>query len=80
MCHSRANNGKINRQHHRCLRIIYSICSEKQSLFETLLVKNSSVSVHNGNLQILAAEMYKIKNDLCLLIETELFEQMNEQH
>ena len=77
ICHSRANNGKINRLHERCLRIIYS---DKQSSFETLLEKDGSVSVHNRNLQILAIEMYKIKNDLSPLIITELFEQRNEQH
>ena len=44
MCHSRANNGKINRLHERCLRIIYS---DKQSSFEMLLEKDGSVSVHN---------------------------------
>ena len=77
MCHSRANNGKINRLHERFLRIIYS---DKQSSFETLLEKDSSVSVHNRNLQILATEMYKIKNDLSPLIVTELFEQKYEQY
>ena len=77
MCHSRANNDKINRLHERCLRIMYS---DKRSLFETLLEKDDSVSVHNQNLQILATEMYKIKNDLSPLIFTELFEQRNEQH
>ena len=68
MCHSRANNSKINRLHERCLRIIYS---EKQSSFETLLEKDGSVSVHNRNLQILATEMYKIKNVHSALIVTE---------
>ena len=70
MCHSRANNGKITRLHERYLRIIYS---NKQSPFETLLEKDSSVSVHNQNLQILATEMYKI-NDLSHSIVTEPFE------
>ena len=59
MCHSRGNNGKINRLHERCLRIIYFV---KQSSFETLFEKNGCVSVHNQNLQILATEMCKIKN------------------
>ena len=67
MCHSHANNGKINRLHERCLRVIYS---DKQSSFETLLGKDGSVSVHNQNLQILATEMCKIKNDLAPLIVT----------
>ena len=62
-----ANNGKINRLRERCLRIIYS---DKYSTFETLLEKDGSVSVHSRNLQILATEMYKIKNDLSPLIVT----------
>ena len=78
MCHSRANNGRINRLYERCLRIIHS---DKQSSFEMLLEKDGSVCLHNRNLQILATEMYKIKNNvLSPLIVTELFEQRNEQH
>ena len=50
------------------------------SSFETLLEKDDSVSVHNRNLQILATEIYKVKNDLSSLIVTELFEQRNGQH
>ena len=42
--------------------------------------KDGSVSAQNRNLQILATEMYKIKNDLSSLIVTKLFEQRNEQH
>ena len=66
-CHSRANNGKINRLHERCLRIMYS---DKPLSFETLLEKDGSVSVHNRNPQIIATEMYKIKNELSPLIAT----------
>ena len=77
MCHSRANNNKINRLHERCLRIVFS---DKQSSFETLLEKDSSVSIHNRNLQFLATEMYKIKNNLSPPIIADLFEQRNEQH
>ena len=66
-CHSPANNGKINRLHERCLRIMYS---DKPSSFETLLEKDGSVSVHNRNPQIFATEMYKIKNELSPLIAT----------
>ena len=77
MCHSRANNSKINRLHERRLRIIYS---DKQSSFEALLEKDGSVSIHNRNIQILATEMFKIKNDLSPEIMTELFEQRNEHH
>ena len=71
------NNSKINRLHERCLRITYS---DKQSSFEALLEKDGSVSIHNRNIQILATEMFKIKNDLSPEIMTELFEQRNEHH
>ena len=75
ICHSCANNGKINRLHERCLQIVYS---DKHSSFETVLEKDGSVSFHNRNIQILATVMYKIKNDLSPLIVTELFEQRND--
>ena len=64
MCHSCANNGKINRLQERCLPIIFS---NKQSSVETLLEKDGTVSFCNRNLQIFATEMYKIKNDLSRL-------------
>ena len=47
--------------HKRCLRIIYN---DKQSLFNELLNKNSSVSVHIENIQRLATEMLKFCNGL----------------
>ena len=77
MCHSRANINKINRLHERCLRIVFT---DNQSSFETHLEKDSSVFIHNRNLQILATEMYKIKNNLSPPIIADLFEQRNEQH
>ena len=77
MCHSRANNNKINRLHERCLRVIYS---DKQSSFQTLLEKDGSVSIHNRNLQFLATEMYKVKHNLSPSIMAELFEQRNENY
>ena len=66
--------------HYEKININYKLYSDKQSSFETLLEKDGSASVHNRNLQILATEMHKIKNDLSPLIVTELFEQRNEQH
>ena len=61
MLHSRSNNNKIKHLHERCLRIVYQ---DKQSFYETLLVKDGTVSTHHRNIQALAIEMYKIKNDL----------------
>ena len=77
MCHSRVKSGKINSLRESGLQMIYS---EKQSLFERLSQEDGTVSVHNTNLQILAVEMYKIRNSLSPLTETELFEQKNGKH
>ena len=63
MCHSRNNNRKINMLHERCLRIIYN---DRQSSFDELLNKDSSVSIHLRNIQRLAIEMFKFYNGLSL--------------
>ena len=60
MCHSRTNNRRIDRLHERCLKIIYN---DKRSSFKELLEKDSSVSIHERNVQILATEMYKVSNN-----------------
>ena len=56
-CQSRIINKKLNRLYERCLRIIYC---DKQSSFEELLEKESSVSMLERNIQMLATEMYKV--------------------
>ena len=76
MCHSRIINKKINRLHERCLRMIYC---DKQSSFEELLEKDSSVSIHERNIQILATEMYKVNKGMSPPQITELFPRRNEQ-
>ena len=43
ICHSRANNNKINRLRERCLRIVYN---DTQSSFNELLEKDGSASIH----------------------------------
>ena len=75
MCHSRTNKRKIDRLHERCLRIIYN---NKQSSFRELLEKDSSVSIHGGNVQILATEMYKVSNNFLSPHMNEIFEVRNE--
>ena len=61
MFQSRLINNKINKLHERCLRIVHS---DNQSTFEELLEKDNTVSVHQRNLQFLAAELYKVLNGL----------------
>ena len=77
MCHSRTNNSKIKRLHARCLRIIYS---DKQSLYEVLLKKDSSLSIHKRKLQVLATEIYKVSKGPSPPIMTESFKPRDEQH
>ena len=70
MMHSRKLNSKINRLHERCLRVTYNdgLCS-----FEELLERDSSVSVHNRNIQCLAVELYKVFIDICPDIMKDVF-------
>ena len=63
-------NGKINRLHERCLRIIYN---GKASNFEQLLGKDSSVSIHTRNLRFLALEMFKVAKGLAPTIINDFF-------
>ena len=66
---SRKLDNKINRLHLRALRIAYY---DYVSCFEELLVKDSSVTIYQRNLKVLAVEMYiiskgkspKVMNDL----------------
>ena len=61
MFHSRTLNNRINRIHKRALKIVYS---DPNLSFEELLQRDNSVSIHERNLQRLATEIYKVKNDL----------------
>ena len=57
MCHSRTNNRKIYRLQERHLHIVQN---DKKISFQQLLEKDSSVSVHSRNLQLLATKIMKI--------------------
>ena len=60
MFHSRKLNKRINKLQERSLRIIYG---DDTSSFEEVLIKDESVTIHNRNIQALALEMYKVKNN-----------------
>ena len=61
MLYSRTLNNKINHLHERALRIVY--CYDKWP-FNTLLEKDDSFSIHHGNIQSLAIEIYKFLHGL----------------
>ena len=70
MFHNRTINNKINRLHERVLRIVYN--DDKLS-FQELLDRDGAVKLHERNLQRLAVEMYKVKNNMSPLPMQELF-------
>ena len=70
MCHSRTNDRKIDTFHKRCLRIIYN----ERSYLEN----DSSVSIHERNVQVLATEMCKVSNNFLPPHINEMFEVRNE--
>ena len=62
MFHSRTMNNRINALHEKALRLVYT--NKPNLSFDGLLKENKSVKIHQKNLQILATEIYKVKNDL----------------
>ena len=70
MFHGKEQNKKINRIQKRALRLTYM---DFQSTFEELLVKDKNVSIHHKNIQHLAIEIFKIKNDVSNGILDEFF-------
>ena len=70
MFHGRRANSKINHIHERALRIVYknNILS-----FEELLELDKSFKIHHRNIQSLAIELFKIKNNLSVTIMNDIF-------
>ena len=70
MFHSRGLNNKINRIHESALRITYK---DKSSIFQELLEKDNSVSIHHRNIQKLAIEIYKVLHGFSPPILNDIF-------
>ena len=70
MFHSRTLNNRINRLHERALRIAYK---DTKSSFQKLLEVDHSVCVHHRNLQKLATEMFKVKNNMSPIFMKNVF-------
>ena len=58
---SRKSNNSINRLHKRSLRIVNN---DYESIYEELLSHNNCFSIHDQSIHQLAAEIYKVANDL----------------
>ena len=61
MFHSRKLNSRINNLHEMALRIVYQ---DYVSAFTELLEIDKSTTIHNRNIQLLATELFKVKNGL----------------
>ena len=76
MFHSRKLNSQVNKLHERALRIVYQ---DYSSSFTELLERDNSTTIHNRNIQLLATELYKVKNGLSPPFMNEIFVE-NAQH
>ena len=74
MFHSRGLNNRINKIHEKALRLVYS---DNQSTFSELLIKDSSMTIHERNLQSLTIEVYKSINNLSPVIMKGSFDVKN---
>ena len=64
-------NNRINAVREKALRVVYT---RKPNLsFDDLLKEDKSVKIHQKNLQILATEIYKVKNDLGPKVVADIF-------
>ena len=76
MFHSRKLNSRLNELHEKALRIVYQ---DYASSFTELLEKDNSPTIHNRNIQMLATELFKVKNELRSPFMNEIFVE-NAQH
>ena len=64
-------NTNINDLHERALKIVYK---DYVSSFEDLLKKEKSVTIHHRNIQSLAIELFKIKQNLSNSVLCNIFQ------
>ena len=70
MFHNRKLNNHINGIHQRT----YIVYQDHNSTFDDLLAKGGSFKIHDGNLQKLHIEIFKVKMKLAPKILNEVFE------
>ena len=74
MFHGKKVNSKINHIHEKTLRVVYE---DNYSSFEELLKKDGSFKIHQKNIQSLAIDLYKVKNNQSNTIMNEIVELRN---
>ena len=76
MFHSKKLNSRVNKIHERGLRIVYQTFA---SLSTELLKQDNSITIHNRNIQLLATELFKVKNGFSPPFMNKIFVE-NAQH
>ena len=71
MFHSRKLNASINRLHKRASRVVYR---DFDSSFQELLRKDSSTTLHQGNMRKLITEIFKVKTGIAPELMKNVFE------
>ena len=69
--HGRGVNNEINHLHERSLRIVYK---DNNSSFKELIEKDNSFIVHFKNIQSLAIELFKVKENLLNTIMNDILQ------
>ena len=77
MLHSRQKIKKMKHLRKTYLRLIQN---DKLSIYEQLLEKDGSVSVHHTDIQSLATEMLQIKHGQSREIVTDIFTQATQEY
>ena len=77
MFDSRKLDSPVNKLNERALRIIYQ---DYASSFTELLDKYNSTTMYNRNIQLLATELFKIKNELSPTFMNEIYVENAKYH
>ena len=78
MFHSRNTKNGVNKIHERALRLVYD--DSPYLSFDELLIKDKSVSIHQRNLQLLATEIFKVKNGVSTGLTEDIFHFVNKPY
>ena len=75
--HNKTLNNRINSLHETAFRLVYN---DFKSLFQQLLEKDNSITIHQHNLQTLELEIFKVHNDIAPEVMKDVFEIKNHQY
>ena len=77
MFQSRKLKSRINKLHERALRMVYQ---DYVSSFTELLEKDKPTTIYNRNIQLLATELFNVKNGLSPAFMNEIFVENAQQY